>query len=123
MYRLRVESSFAAAHRLKIEGHKCENLHGHNWRVVVMVQGKDLDRYGMLVDFHDLKKVVERHVSRLDHVYINDVEPFGEVNPTTENICRHLCEIISPELPQGVEVHSVEVYESDTNMGVYLPHE
>lgn len=121
MYRLRVESSFAAAHRLNIEKHKCESLHGHNWRVIVTVQGEKLDEHGMLVDFHELKKVVDRHVKRLDHVYINEVKPFDEVNPTTENICRYLSDAISTELNDGIAVHSVEIFESDKNMGMYLP--
>ncbi|MFA4985333.1 MAG: 6-carboxytetrahydropterin synthase QueD [Candidatus Brocadiia bacterium] len=120
MYRISVEKTFASAHRLRIEGHKCENLHGHNWRVILTVQGNVLDEFGMLVDFHILKALLSSEVEIFDHRYLNECPPFDQENPTTENLCRHLANAISPRLPKGVSVHSVTVHESEGSIGSYI---
>ncbi len=121
MFRLTVEHTFSAAHRLRISGHKCENLHGHNWRVCVTIEGRELREDGMLMDFHDLKALVGAVVGRLDHAYLNDVPPFDRLNPTTENICRHIGEELAARLPDGLRVHAVQVFETDGNSGAWLP--
>ncbi|GAB4164271.1 MAG: 6-carboxytetrahydropterin synthase QueD [Planctomycetota bacterium] len=123
MFRISVEHSFAAAHCLRIEGHKCESLHGHNWIVTVTVQGKNLDQYGMLMDFHDLKAIVAPIVERLDHVFLNSVPPFDSINPTTEQICRYISDEVARRLPEGVSVYSVKTSESQRCCGEYLPGE
>jgi 6-pyruvoyltetrahydropterin/6-carboxytetrahydropterin synthase len=121
MYRISIEHSFSAAHCLRIEGHKCENLHGHNWNVTVTVQGASLDQYGMLMDFHDLKAIVRPIVDRLDHIFLNSLPPFDSINPTTEQICRHIADEVARRLPAGISVHSVKVHESERCSGEYLP--
>ena len=121
MYRLSTEFTFSAAHRLKIDGHKCENLHGHNWRVIVTVESELLNEYGMVIDFYDLKKIAKAEVDRLDHCYINEVPPFTTLNPTTENLCKFLAQSIQEQLPSNIRVYSIRIYESARNSGEYFP--
>lgn len=112
MYELLVESEFSAAHRLRDYHGACENLHGHNWRVEMAVYGERLDKLGLLMDFRDLKRILNDAVGRLDHVYLNELPDFEKQNPTTENMARMLFEECSRKLPDGVRVRSVTVWES-----------
>lgn len=112
MYELLVESEFSAAHRLREYHGACENLHGHNWRVEMTVGGEDLDKLGMLMDFRDLKRILNEAIKRFDHVYLNELPDFEKQNPTTENMARLLYEECSRKLPAGVRVRSVTVWES-----------
>lgn len=121
MYRLEVESSFAAAHQLHYYKGKCERLHGHNWRVRVAVEGTELDRVGLLVDFNDLKAMIGASTEKLDHGFLNDVPPFDAVNPTSENIARFIAEDMAPKLPAQVRIAGVTVWESDKCSATYLP--
>ncbi len=82
MYELAVESHFAAAHQLRCYKGKCEKLHGHNWRVRLVVGGETLGPLGMLVDFGDLKSLLEAAIQILDHAILNEIPPFDAVNPT-----------------------------------------
>lgn len=121
MYTLEVDSDFAAAHRLREYKGQCENLHGHNWRVRLAVAGPRLDATGLLVDFGLLKGWLREELGRLDHEYLNDVPPFDTINPTSENIARHLAERIGARLPAGVRVQYVRVWESDRASAAYHP--
>ena len=121
MYRLSVEHSFSAAHHLRIEGHKCENLHGHNWKVIVTVEGRSVNSAGMLIDFHDLKHLIHEVLRCLDHGYLNEIAPFDKLNPTTENICFLIAEKLQGGLPAPLRVYSVTVFESEGKSGTYLP--
>lgn len=122
MYYLDVETHFSAAHQLRHYKGKCENLHGHNWRVRLTVCGSALDRIGLLVDFGDLKRILGDAVERLDHANLNEVPPFdGEVNPTSENIARILAEDVAARLPEHVRVEALSVWESDTCKATYKP--
>ena len=112
MYELLVESEFAAAHRLRGYQGACENLHGHNWRVEVVLAGEQLDALGMLVDFRDVKKIVNATLDEFDHRYLNDLPAFQEMNPTTENLARLVYHDCGRRLPAGVRVRSVTVWES-----------
>lgn len=101
---------------------KCENLHGHNWRVRLTVRGDTLDRIGLLVDFGDLKRILEEAVGRYDHANLNDVPPFdGDLNPTSEHLARELAVAIGEALPENVQVESVTVWESDRCSAMYKP--
>ncbi len=120
MYYLTVEHDFASAHRLQIAGHKCESLHGHNWRILVTVKGATLDSRGMLIDFSDLKAIVRDQVDQFDHCYLNDKPPFDKVNPTTENLCKFFSDSISAKLPSGLLIHSIVIYESEGKSGAYF---
>lgn len=119
MFRLQVEDSFASAHQLREYRGKCENLHGHNWRVRARVKGERLDPCGMLMDFGILKKTLHDLLERLDHRFLNEVEPFAAVNPTSENIAAFLFRELSRLLPAGVSVHDITVWESEKCAATY----
>jgi len=119
MFRLEVESDFAAAHQLRAYQGKCENLHGHNWRVKLAVVGGKLDPVGMLVDFGILKEILNDYLSRLDHGFLNDQPPFDKINPTSENLARVLAEAIAGQLPDKVKVEAVTVWESEKCCATY----
>ena len=129
MYEVTVEQSFAAGHSLREYKGKCENVHGHNYRVRVTVEGERLNRIGLLVDFVDLKRAVRKVVDRLDHQFINDLEPFTTVNPSAENIARYFYEEVSTALhlngnsfnEHPVRVSQVKIWETDTSIAVYRP--
>ncbi len=122
MYRLTVESEFSAAHHLRDYPGKCSQLHGHNYRVEVTVEGEQLDKSGMLADFGALKQACAEVVDRLDHRYLNEVPPFETTNATCENICRHLYDELAARLQlEGVRVAEVRVWESPGSSAAYRP--
>jgi len=121
MYELSVETSFAAAHNLREYEGECEKLHGHNWRVQVVVAADTLDRLGMVMDFRELKGALNGVLEDLDHTYLNEVPPFDEVNPTTENLCRHIARRLAERLPCNVSVRRVSCWESQKCGASYLP--
>ena len=89
-YELTVSAEFCAAHRLNGYPGNCRNTHGHNWGVTVSVLATELDDLGMGMDFRDIKALVKQALSTLDHAFLNDLAPFSAMNPTAENIARHL---------------------------------
>jgi 6-pyruvoyltetrahydropterin/6-carboxytetrahydropterin synthase len=118
-YEISVEKTFSAAHALREYKGKCENLHGHNWRIRVSVTGQKLDKMGMLVDFTDLKSALDAVLKKLDHTNLNDVNPFNTVNPTAENIAAYIYEGLKKyQLPQ-IKISSVEVWESESSSAKY----
>lgn len=123
-YELTVEDHFSSAHQLRGYMGKCENMHGHNWRVKLRVTGSRLDNIGLLVDFGVLKKILKEVLSRIDHVNINDTPPFDRINPSSENIAEYICSevqpLISREYP-AVTVSSVTVWESQTSSCTFYP--
>jgi 6-pyruvoyltetrahydropterin/6-carboxytetrahydropterin synthase len=98
MYHLMIKTSFAAAHNLINYQGDCENLHGHNWRVEVTVAAKELDKAGLGIDFKILKKQTNGLLDELDHKYLNDLTPFKEDSPSSENISRYLFGRLSKQL-------------------------
>lgn len=90
MYELTVESSFSAAHRLRDYRGKCENLHGHNWRVEVTIASNQLDNKGMVIDFRKIKEKLGGVLDKLDHTYLNELSEFKKINPTSENIAGYI---------------------------------
>ncbi|HZT36846.1 MAG TPA: 6-carboxytetrahydropterin synthase QueD [Bryobacteraceae bacterium] len=126
MFEVSVEHTFAAGHSLRNYHGKCENVHGHNYRVVVTVAGEELNATGLLVDFVELKKRLRSISDRLDHQYINDLEPFTVVNPSAENLARYFYDELSSAL-QGepgqapIRVAEVKVWETDTSTATYRP--
>ena len=122
MYLLTIEDHFASAHQLRGYRGKCENIHGHNWKVVLNVQGEKLNEIGLLVDFNDLKTVLKKIINFLDHKNLNEVEPFNVINPSSENIAEFIAmearkEIL--EINPDLHVESVTVWESDTSRCTY----
>jgi 6-pyruvoyltetrahydropterin/6-carboxytetrahydropterin synthase len=122
MYEVYVDESFAAAHNLRNYKGKCENLHGHNYKVRVMLKGPQLDAAGLLYDFVHLKQVIQAVIKSLDHRYLNELEPFDVLNPSAENIAKHIFDESSRRLPaaaNGVRISSVTVWETDTSAATY----
>jgi 6-pyruvoyltetrahydropterin/6-carboxytetrahydropterin synthase len=120
MFEICVEHTFAAAHALRNYYGKCENLHGHNYRVQVGMEGADLDENGLLFDFTKLKKQLRETSAYLDHQNLNELAPFDTVNPSAENIARFICEDIQKKLDSG-RVAYVRVWETDTSYAIYRP--
>lgn len=122
MYEITIDYSFAAGHSLRNYKGKCENVHGHNYKVRVTVAGPELNSTGLLMDFVDLRAAVRAIVDRLDHQYLNDLSPFDQVNPSAENIARYFYDNLAPETTKnGVKLHSVIVWETDTSSATYRP--
>ncbi len=120
MYELKILSQFAAAHQLRDFGGKCEHMHGHNWKVEVFVRGATLEDNGLLIDFHEVKAATNRVLEKLDHKLLNEVEPFDRINPSSENIARHIFESVAKELDSdAVSISRVTAWESDTACASY----
>jgi 6-pyruvoyltetrahydropterin/6-carboxytetrahydropterin synthase len=120
MFEICVEHTFAAGHALRNYHGKCENVHGHNYRVQVGMEGPRLDENGLLHDFADLKKRLRKTSDYLDHQFINDLKPFDEINPSAENIAKFICDEIQKEMSAG-SLSYVKVWETDTSFAVYRP--
>ena len=123
MFEVTVQQTFAAGHALRNYRGKCENVHGHNYRVEVKVQGEQLDSVGLLIDFVELKRLMKGVIDYLDHQFINDLEPFDKLNPSAENIARFFYDRVSAGMPRNVPVSiaEVKVWETDTSSAVYRP--
>lgn len=120
MFELSVEDHFAAAHQLRNYNGKCERLHGHNWKVQVTVTAERLNEIGLAIDFADIKKVTREALDNLEHNFLNEIFPFTEINPSSENIARWLYETIKKKInSNSVVVSSVTVWESDTASATY----
>ena len=114
MYHLTIHTHFAAAHNLINYQGDCENLHGHNWKVEVTVSAEELDDAGLAIDFKILKKETNKILDRLDHKYLNDLDAFKDISPSSEHIARYLFEELAKVLnDDNVNVEMVNVWESD----------
>ena len=129
MFEVTVEQTFAAGHSLREYKGKCENVHGHNYRVQVTVEGEKLNGIGLLVDFVDLKRAVRQVIEKLDHQFINDVEPFTTVNPSAENLAKYFYDEVAQALnieasrfnDAPVRIAQIKIWETDTSIAVYRP--
>ena len=124
MFQVTVEDTFAAGHYLRNYRGKCENPHGHNYKVRVTLCGEELDRAGLLLDFKDLRDVMRDTVDRLDHQMINDLEPFTVLNPSAENLAKYFYDQTQMKLRATtngrVRVKDVTVWETDTTTATYF---
>jgi queuosine biosynthesis protein QueD len=120
-FELTVEDEFAAAHNLRQYQGDCEKLHGHNWRVRVCLSADELNGLGMVADFRDVKAALAAVLEALDHRYLNEVAPFDKLNPTTENLCRHIAQGLREKLPRHISIRRVTCWESDRCSASYLP--
>jgi 6-pyruvoyltetrahydropterin/6-carboxytetrahydropterin synthase len=120
MYELKIITQFAAAHQIRgIEG-GCERLHGHNWKVEVFVSGDKLDENGLLIDFRDIKDKTETLMEELDHKFLNELEPFITLNPSSENVSRYVYEALSRQLnTDTIRISKITVWESDSACASY----
>ena len=103
MFEVTVQDTFSSGHYLRNYKGKCENPHGHNYRVRVTLQGAELDHAGLLLDFKDLKLVMKPVVEYLDHKMINDIEPFTVLNPTAENLAKYFYDECNRGLQSATE--------------------
>ena len=110
---------FSAAHQLRLYDHSLEPVHGHNWRVRIVVSAADLDEIGVVMDFHELEHLADKVIGPLHNRHLNDVSPFDRLNPSAENVARHIGR--SLRLPDRVKLQSVEVWETDENSATYRP--
>ena len=123
MYEVTVEDSFAAGHYLRNYRGKCENPHGHNYKVSITLQGRELDHAGLPLDFKELKQVMKPVIDRLDHQMINDVSPFTTLNPSAENLAKFFFDQTNSTLKSStagrVSVKEVTIWETDTTTARY----
>jgi 6-pyruvoyltetrahydropterin/6-carboxytetrahydropterin synthase len=121
MFEVSVEQTFAAGHALRNYKGKCENVHGHNFRVRVVIEGERLDETGLLIDFIDVKDAMRAIIERLDHVFLNDIAPFDVKNPSAENIAEYFYDELTRGLQSSVPVRlrEVKVWETDIQSATY----
>jgi len=122
VFEVSIDYSFSAGHALRDYKGKCENTHGHNYKVRVSVEGEQLDSTGLLLDFIDLRDAVKGVVDRLDHQFLNEVAPFDQLNPSAENIARYFSDQLDSRVSQnGARLQAVTVWETDTSFATYRP--
>jgi 6-pyruvoyltetrahydropterin/6-carboxytetrahydropterin synthase len=124
MFQVSVQETFSSGHALRGYKGKCENPHGHNYRVQVTLEGPQLDGIGLLADFSHLKEAMRSIIRRIDHQFLNDLEPFTTVNPSAENMAKYFYDELTGQLknlPAGAKVSDVIVWETDTAMAKYRP--
>ncbi len=120
MYEVKIKSDFSAAHNLREVGGKCESLHGHNFTVEVVVESQTLDEGGMVVDFRVLKAKTKEVLDPLDHRYLNELAPFRDSNPSSENLAAYIYHALSRQIDRGTRrVSRVSVWESGTSRATY----
>lgn len=120
MYKVAVKLDFSAAHSLRGYKGKCEDLHGHNWKVEVVFAQSELDAGGMAIDFHKIKAWLKKALDELDHKYLNEIAYFKKVNPTSENLAKYIYDKMSCK-PQAAshKLQEVTVWESDNCSATY----
>jgi 6-pyruvoyltetrahydropterin/6-carboxytetrahydropterin synthase len=121
MYRVSIETHFDSAHQLNGYPGACGRLHGHRWRIQVEVETGQLDPVGISVDFKALSAWTDSILERFDHQYLNEVPPFNKINPTAENLGKHVFDELASMLPAGVRMSRVTVWESDKYAVSYAP--
>lgn len=130
MFEIKVTDEFSAAHNLRGYHGRCEELHGHNWRIEAVIRGEGLGKIGMLMDFKQLKSLLSKILDRLDHKYLNRLSYFRKLNPTSENIARCIYNMLKPQISPNksaklkasssqVSLKSVTVWENSTSCVTY----
>lgn len=118
-FEIRITRGFCAAHQLRLYDGSLEPVHGHNWKVQITVRSPQLDAIGVVMDFHELERLVDRLIAPFHNRHLNEVAPFDRVNPSAENVALHVGR--SLDLPGSVMLLAVEVWETAENSAVYLP--
>ncbi|MFC1920924.1 6-carboxytetrahydropterin synthase QueD [Chloroflexota bacterium] len=122
MYEVSIERHFDAAHYLREYQGKCENLHGHRYRVIVKVKAPQVNEIGLAYDFTVLKRHLDEILERFDHTCLNDVPPFDNINPSSENIAFTVFSELAPKLEKDTaSLSGVDVYESPDSWVSYSP--
>jgi 6-pyruvoyltetrahydropterin/6-carboxytetrahydropterin synthase len=113
-YQLKVVTDFAAAHTLRDYPGACSRMHGHNWKVELEAVATQLDEIGMGVDFKVMKQAAREVAGQLDHQYLNDLEPFKNINPTAENIAVYMYREISTRInSDSIKVTALTLWETE----------
>ena len=121
MYELKIITEFSAAHNLRNFRGKCEALHGHNWKVEVVISGRDLDESGVVLDFAEVKAATSEVMSEIDHRYLNDLPFFTEHNPSSENIARYIFQRLQEKIDNDrVRIRRVTAWESQDACATYF---
>jgi 6-pyruvoyltetrahydropterin/6-carboxytetrahydropterin synthase len=120
-FEVMIERNFSSAHQLRGYKGKCENLHGHNYKIEIYARGSELDNIGLLVDFGELKTAADEVVQYLDHRNINELAPFDEeLNPSAENLARYILERVASRVGDDrVQVYKVRCFETPTSIATY----
>jgi 6-pyruvoyltetrahydropterin/6-carboxytetrahydropterin synthase len=120
-FEVMIERNFSSAHQLRGYKGKCENLHGHNYKIEIYARGRELDNIGLLVDFGELKTAADEVVQYLDHRNINELPPFDvELNPSAENLARYILERVASRVgDERVQVYKVRCFETPTSVATY----
>jgi len=121
MFEVMIERNFSSAHQLRGYQGKCENLHGHNYKIEIYARGRELDNIGLLVDFGELKTAADEVVQYLDHRNINELPPFDvELNPSAENLARYILERVASRVgDERVQIYKVRCFETPTSIATY----
>mgnify|MGYP002062862876 CR=1 FL=1 len=121
MYELKVVTRFAAAHQLTMVGSKCENMHGHNWKIEVYVTGDKLNAGGVLVDFGEIKAQLAEVIKKLDHKYLNELDYIPDGKPSSENIAYFVATELQSKIDNSsARVSRVNAWESDDACATYV---
>ena len=123
MYEVMIEEEFSAAHALRGYRGKCENMHGHNWKVQVVVAGKTLDRNGLLCDFHVIERDIDAVIARFNNADLNATPPFDRINPTAERVAEHIGEEVRRKLPARVKMRRTTVSEAPGCKASFVPND
>ncbi len=123
MFKISVEITFSAAHRLKAYPGNCERIHGHNYTVVAQVAVPDVDSIGIAYDFRILNQQLKEVVEDYDHQLINDVSPFDQFNPSSENLAKYIYQRLKEKLAGKARMISIEVRESSKYSAIYTEDE
>ena len=124
MFQVSVDETFSAGHALRGYKGKCENVHGHNYKVRIILEGPGLDSIGLLYDFTHLKRVIRDIVEGVDHKFLNDQTPFDAINPSAENMAKFFYDETTKQM-QKIEnaprITSITVWETDETSATYTP--
>jgi 6-pyruvoyltetrahydropterin/6-carboxytetrahydropterin synthase len=124
MFQVSVDETFSSGHALRGYKGKCENVHGHNYKVRVTLEGPQLDSIGLLYDFTHLKRVIREIVGGVDHKFLNDLAPFDVINPSAENLAKYFYDETKRQMnamPDGARITSITIWETDTTSATYRP--
>ena len=119
-FEVMIERNFSSAHQLRGYKGKCENLHGHNYKIEIYARGNELDNIGLLVDFVELKAAADEIVLYLDHRNINELPPFDELQPSAENLAKYILERVARRIDdERVRIYKVRCFETPTSVATY----
>ena len=120
MYKLNVKTHFSSAHQLRGYEGLCRNIHGHNWKVRACIVCKETDEIGMAIDFGIVKEHLNSIMEFLDHKFLNELDPFTENNPTSENIAKLIFELLDVKISDdNAHIEEIEVWENDNSSAIY----